>query len=963
MNESREQPPIVVLYVTTDGAHASAAERHLPDHAALDVVIESTVEDALDTVSEDGVDCIVSDHDLPDTDGVTFLETVRSQQPDLPFLLFTDGGSEDVASRAISANVTEYLIKDSFRDEWPRLAGLVEDAARFYRKRKSVIDTQHQAETVLRLSPDTIAVVQAGEFVYINDAGRDLFAVDDASNLYGTEIADHLLGGDGAEAIERAEAIENGARTLDRFDTRLADVEGTEHLVQATVTGIAWCGEPAVLWICRDVTERRETKQERDLLRQLIERISDSVFVIDDATGEIIDANEGAAESLGFDHEELLGKTVPDISTRFGDQTEYLQFIETTDGNRDSPIEGRHIRADGTTFPVEVSASTVEVAGTIYRLAIARDVTERQAMEQALRKSEERYRTLFESFRDAILVADTDRRIVDCNPAFENLFGYELGEIEGKHPKYLYENESEFERLRKHLDGRIEEPNLYATVNYQTKSGDVFPGETNVFYLRDDEGEIKGFIGLIRDVSDRLERERQLERYEQAVEQSSDQLVAIDDENTIVIANRRYREFHGLSRDDIGQVSLEEGLGAEMYAKIEPYLERSRAGELVEFEMERPGPDGERRTMDIRYYPVLNEDGTAELGVATLRDITERVEMESELQTYQEIVEHVEDPILLQDLEGRFQAVNEAVTEYAGLTKEELLGEDESAFVDPAAADRIEEMKTRVIEEERPIDYEVSTELPRKGTRTFSTMRYPHFDEVGEIDGTVAICRDVTDQRDREQQLTVLDRILRHNLNNEMNVMMGHAEQILAEPGADHVPSARQILQSGRDLVELAEKERRIVRLLENEPRIEPTDLEALLRRTVADISETYPESRITLDCADDLQVAGEGNLRVAVQELVKNAIDHHDRKHPTVEITAVEAGNDVRITVADDGPGIPPEEQLILTGHEEVQPLFHGSGLGLWLVNHVVRRSNGSLRFDENEPRGSVVEIRLSTP
>jgi PAS domain S-box-containing protein len=315
---------------------------------------------------------------------------------------------------------------------------------------------------------------------------------------------------------------------------------------------------------------------------------------------------------------------------------------------------------------------------------------------------------------------------------------------------------------------------------------------------------------------------------------------------------------------------------------------------------------------------------------------------------------------MLQDLDGRYRVVNEAVAEYAGMEKGELLGCDESAFMNADAAADIDGMKRSVLEKQRPVTYEVSVELPTMGDRTFSTTRYPHYDQDGDIDGTVAICRDVTDQRDREQQLQVLDRVLRHNLHNEMNVVMGHAEQILAAPDADHTASARHILQSGRDLVEMANKERRIVSLLSEDPTLETVGLRPVLSELVAGINESHPESRISLECPPDVRATADRSITSAFRELIENAIVHNDGPHPHVHVEATTENGVTQVVVSDDGPGIPPDEQLVLTGDEEIQPLFHGSGLGLWLVNHVVKRSNGTLRFVVDDSSGTTVELLL---
>mgnify|MGYP006280082995 CR=1 FL=1 len=834
MEDPREPSPVQVLYVTTDAARAAAAASNLPAHGPIEVVTESSVADAVAVVRETDVDCILSDQNLPDADGITLLQVVRSQRPDPPVFLFADEGRDAVASRALAAGVTESFGGEDPRERWSRLAELVESAVRQHRCRTSLVDAPRRAETVLRGLPDPVVVLQDGAFSYLNEAGKELLAVEAPEDLRGTRL-DEWLGPDETAAVEdRLAAIRNGDRNVDRFETRIVGNDGVERDVRAVVARIDWHGDPAVLLIVREVAERTEPLGERALFRRLIDRAQDSVLVIDDETAEIVEANDVACESLGYDRGRLLGMAVPDVSIRFDDREEYLEFIETTGEDRDSSIEDEHLRADGTTVPVEVSATTVKVDGVAYRIATARDV------------------------------------------------------------------------------------------------------------------------------SDRLERERRLRRYEQAVEQSTDMMVAIDDDYTLLFANRRYREFYDLSPDDVGDVTLPETVGERVFSEIEPHLEAAERGNTVEFDMKRRGPDGDLRTLEIRYYQLGYGSGSVEWGVATMRDVTDSVEAKAELRTYEEIVERVDDPIMLQALDGTYRVVNEAVTRYAGLSEAELIGNDESAFVDDEMAAEIAAMKRQVVDEERPVTYEVSLELPAMGERTFATTRYPHYDEDGDIDGTVAICRDVTERRDRERQLQVLDRVLRHNLHNEMNVVMGHAEQILEAPDGDHAAFARQILDSGRDLVDMANKERRIVKLLSEEPTLETIALRPLLSELVAALNESHPGSRVTLECPLDARATADRSIASAFRELIENGIVHNDGDRPEVLVSVERENGMTRVVVADDGPGIPAEEQLVLTGEADIQPLFHGSGLGLWLVNHVVRRSNGTLRFLESDEAGTTVELLL---
>lgn len=127
--------------------------------------------------------------------------------------------------------------------------------------------------------------------------------------------------------------------------------------------------------------------------------------------------------------------------------------------------------------------------------------------EQKVHEAESRYRALFNSIRDAILVADTNRSITHCNQAFTDLFGYTLQEIRGNKTLTIYKNEDQFKAVGQAIREEDGARPVLHTVDYQKKDGTVFPGETAVFFQKDSTGKVSGFIGLIRDVSDRMRAE------------------------------------------------------------------------------------------------------------------------------------------------------------------------------------------------------------------------------------------------------------------------------------------------------------------------------------------------------------------------------------------------------------------------------------------------------------------------
>jgi PAS domain S-box-containing protein len=139
------------------------------------VVAETTAEDGIARLQEGAFDCIVSDYELPDMDGVEFLETVRRDNPTLPFILFTGKGTEDVASRAITAGVTDYLQKQSGIDQYTSLANRIGNAV----DRVQALRQSELSHRTMETATEGLSLVKGdGTFLYVNCAFADLFGYD-----------------------------------------------------------------------------------------------------------------------------------------------------------------------------------------------------------------------------------------------------------------------------------------------------------------------------------------------------------------------------------------------------------------------------------------------------------------------------------------------------------------------------------------------------------------------------------------------------------------------------------------------------------------------------------------------------------------------------------------------------------------------------------------------------------------
>jgi len=249
--------------------------------------------------------------------------------------------------------------------------------------------------------------------------------------------------------------------------------------------------------------------------------------------------------------------------------------------------------------------------------------------------------------------------------------------------------------------------------------------------------------------------------------------------------------------------------------------------------------------------------------------------------------------------------------------------------------------------------------------RTYETGVSPLTDHRGEVAGWMVALQDVTARREYEQRLEVANRLLRHNLRNDMTKVIGLANLIADQTSGEPATVAENIVTVAEDVAEMSRKARQIETTLDaSRTDSQAVRLRPLLETVVEEGREECPSAAISLSVADDPTVTAPGRdlLASAFANVVGNAVAHSDRDEPEVTVSAERVGETVAVEVGDDGPGIPEIERAVLESGEE-SALDHASGLGLWLAHWVATACGGSVAFEENEPRGSVVVFRLPTP
>jgi signal transduction histidine kinase len=211
-----------------------------------------------------------------------------------------------------------------------------------------------------------------------------------------------------------------------------------------------------------------------------------------------------------------------------------------------------------------------------------------------------------------------------------------------------------------------------------------------------------------------------------------------------------------------------------------------------------------------------------------------------------------------------------------------------------------------------------------------------------------------------EQQLRAIDNVLRHNIRNSLNVIRGRADILQETTSGRSADSAVSILERTDELLTTSEKSREIINALTEASEPTQVDISAVLKEGIRAVRADHPDARIACSIPDDVAVTASPMIDDAIEEVLTNAVVHNDRSTPSIEIELTESEAGISITVVDDGPGMSEAERAILQDGAAVEPLFHGSGLGHWLVHWTVVRSGGSVTVEDVTPQGTKVEIRI---
>ncbi|MFD1586860.1 sensor histidine kinase [Halorientalis brevis] len=205
----------------------------------------------------------------------------------------------------------------------------------------------------------------------------------------------------------------------------------------------------------------------------------------------------------------------------------------------------------------------------------------------------------------------------------------------------------------------------------------------------------------------------------------------------------------------------------------------------------------------------------------------------------------------------------------------------------------------------------------------------------------------------------VLNRVLRHNLRNDMTVVFGHLENVRAKVDDPQQAQIDITLRKLDGLIELTEQVRAVDTALDRGRQTHrPVNVVAVIDRQVDELTTTHTDVTIQTDCPAEAWVVADGMLGMLLDNIVMSAVDHGNGA-PTLEVEVTTSTRWVELRIEDASHTLPTADLAVVSAGEETK-LDHGCGIELWLVDWLVEKYDGELTIDDADDSRSVIDIRL---
>ncbi len=886
---------------------------------------------------------------------------------------------------------------------WPGDPSITVAVARDVTERVRRLDSLRESEELYR----TLAETMPAGVLMEDRSGRVFYANQQMVALTGYSVEELMRGVwllDSRDKSARSEywkALKKGT-SRDDYQAQLVRKDGGR-----VWASISWRpiptrrgGHQGIVTTFVDVTERMCTeealRESEERYRVLAENASDLIWQLD-LEGRYTYVSPSVSFS-GYEPEELIGHKV----TEFTPPEERAAWLERFEQALKNPGNERYLakawHKDGRLLWREVSRDVICENGVPVRVqGISRDITERVQAEEALRESEERFRTLVGNIPGAVMrVAATGEEIVDyASDGIESITGYPASHFVGR-PTSVYAemiHPADFSDMNRTCWPAIDQGRAYV-VQYRIQHRD---GSTRTVRARgqavlDDAGNQRYLDTVIFDVTELHIAEEALreseEKYRGIVENTRDLIMLHDASGGIVYLSPACSQVLGWEPEEVAQKqrSIVHPEDDERTRQAMLSALAGSSGSNQEYRV--TAKSGEVKWISHSWSPIMR-NGRVSLVVSVVRDVTERRAAEAALQEAEEryrlLAENASDIIWQMDANGVFVYVSQAVRQY-GYEVEEWVGHDLLGFLPPEEQhvylDRVR--RDMVVPGSRR--YEVQM-LRKDGSRIWMEVQVNVVSESGAPARIQGIARDISERKRAEEQLREAHADLQkayqiqreflnnvtHEIRTPMTAVKGYVEMLLegiAGPLNEKQAALMQKVLAGSDsLVELVSSLLEVARLRTGRVAIRSKACKPgiIAGRAVSSVTPQATKKGLTIDLRilgpDRLAMYDEEKVLTILHNLLTNAVKFTSRGRIEVQVKSSRSG--FEMIIADTGIGI--RQKDLGSIFDEFQQLDYprrhkppGFGLGLSIVANMVELLGATLVVSSRWRLGTAFTVSI---
>ncbi|MFZ4619420.1 MAG: PAS domain S-box protein [Bacteroidota bacterium] len=985
-----------------------------------------TEKDFLEQLRSKKYDVVLSDYQLPQFSGRRALELLMAEHLLLPFILVSGAVGDEIAVEMLRNGCVDYVLKDKLT----RLPSAVERSiqeSHLLREKNSVLDALKESELRFRRIADNSPML-----IWMSDVNKHTNYVNRTwCQFTGRSVNDEVA--DGWLHSVHPDDRDYCRMTFDSaFDARRQFT--SEYRIRFHDGSYRWVldnGLPnylpngefiGFLGSCIDITERKKTEEQlresEQKFRSLFDNHSAIKMLIDAETGQIIDANKSAVAYYGWSHDELVSMKIFDINTL--PPSDVMDYIKSVVQHRNNHFMTAHRRKSGSNRYIDEYSNAIVISGKPMLFSIIHDITDKVRSEEQLRLNN----AALQSAVNAIMISDSQGKIIWANPAFLALTGYSYEEIIGRNPRDL-------SRSGKHSD------EFYETMWRTILAGEVWQGEVinrrkdnSLYYeeqtitpLINEHGSVTHFISIKQDVSQRKQMEDSLRRstemldkfFHQSldacyfmqmkrpipwtqVERREEFIREIYETASITKMNSALLNQYHISSEEVlsmsprmmfdGEFEKVKGLFTQLFDSGATYYSTSMKRDFDNTHIVVEGNA-------VCIYDEL-EQITGFFGIQ--RDVTQSIKEKEELQLNQDRYKKFFEEDMTGDFiskpNGSVVMCNHSFARMFGFhsVQEVLAVHADTFYVDPD--ERITMM--RKLKEEKKIEHYVLHAKRLNGQEFIVLMTaIAHFDPNGEIIEIVGYITDDTRRQEMEMQMIQAQKMesigelasgVAHDFNNILNNIYGFSQQLVKY----HTDPSR-VLRYSDTIAKSAQRGTDIASKLLSFARQKKTETTILsVPEIVADVvqmcNDTFMHAiDVTSQCDVSLwKVQGERsglyqmmlNICMNARDALLDAPETGLRGSLTIEAKNRTAQNPtlhwfrnsvpsqyVEIIISDNGPGIAQQNlDKIFDPFFSTKKLstLKGTGLGLTVVYNIVKTHQGAISVKSEIGKGTKFHIYL---